>query len=78
MRQVPRPAATLILLRDSAAGPEAFMLQRSQNAVFVAGAFVFPGGAVDEADAGERMRARVLGLSDAEANARSTCPRGIA
>ncbi|MBI3370970.1 MAG: MBL fold metallo-hydrolase [Betaproteobacteria bacterium] len=52
------------------------MLQRSQNAAFVAGAFVFPGGALDEGDGGERMRARVLGLDDAEANARLNLPTG--
>lgn len=76
MRQVPRPAATLILLRDSAAGPEVFMLQRSQGAVFVAGAYVFPGGGLDDADGSARMRARVLGLSDEEASRRLNVPSG--
>jgi glyoxylase-like metal-dependent hydrolase (beta-lactamase superfamily II)/8-oxo-dGTP pyrophosphatase MutT (NUDIX family) len=47
----PRPAATLILARDSAAGPEIFLMQRHHAASFVAGAHVFPGGAVDPADA---------------------------
>jgi glyoxylase-like metal-dependent hydrolase (beta-lactamase superfamily II)/8-oxo-dGTP pyrophosphatase MutT (NUDIX family) len=49
-RLVPRPAATLILLRDSPAGPEVFMLQRTKNAVFLGGAYVFPGGSLDAAD----------------------------
>ena len=47
----PRPAATLILARDSAAGPEIFLMQRTLTANFVAGAHVFPGGAVDPGDA---------------------------
>ena len=76
MKQVPRPAATLILLRDSAAGPEVFMQQRSQSAVFIAGAYVFPGGGLDAADGSERMRARLLGLSDEEASRRLHLPSG--
>src|SRR2546425_1201988 len=44
--QVPRPAATLILLRPGAAGPEVLMIQRTQNAAFLGGAYVFPGGAL--------------------------------
>ena len=47
---VPRPAATLILLRDSAAGPEVLMLQRAKSAVFLGGAYVFPGGSLDAGD----------------------------
>ena len=47
---VPRPAATLILLRDGEAGPEIFMLKRSPSAAFVANAYVFPGGGLDAAD----------------------------
>jgi glyoxylase-like metal-dependent hydrolase (beta-lactamase superfamily II)/8-oxo-dGTP pyrophosphatase MutT (NUDIX family) len=58
---VPRPAATLILLRDSAAGPEVLMLQRTQNAVFLGGAYVFPGGSLDTADADPRVLKRVVG-----------------
>ena len=58
---VPRPAATLILLRDSAAGPEVLMLQRTQNAVFLGGAYVFPGGSLDEADADPRILKRIRG-----------------
>jgi glyoxylase-like metal-dependent hydrolase (beta-lactamase superfamily II)/8-oxo-dGTP pyrophosphatase MutT (NUDIX family) len=69
-RQHPRPAATLVLLRDAAQGPEVFMVERSHAADFVAGAYVFPGGAVDDADAHPDMQARVLGLSDAAASRR--------
>jgi glyoxylase-like metal-dependent hydrolase (beta-lactamase superfamily II)/8-oxo-dGTP pyrophosphatase MutT (NUDIX family) len=58
---VPRPAATLILLRDGASGPEVLMLQRTQNAVFLGGAYVFPGGSLDEADADPRILKRIRG-----------------
>ncbi len=51
MALVPRPAATLILLRDGAAGLEVLMMQRSKSSVFLGGAYVFPGGAVDVSDA---------------------------
>jgi hypothetical protein len=34
----PRPAATLILVRDGADGPEVFLMQRTLKASFVAGA----------------------------------------
>ena len=44
----PRPAATLLLLRDGNLGPEAFLLQRTPNAAFLAGAHVFPGGALED------------------------------
>lgn len=59
---VPRPAASLILLRDAAAGPEVLMLQRAPSAVFLGGAHVFPGGSLDEADADPRVLRRLLNL----------------
>ena len=46
-----RDAATVLVLRDSSSGPEVFMVRRHDRAVFMAGAYVFPGGAVDAADA---------------------------
>jgi 8-oxo-dGTP pyrophosphatase MutT (NUDIX family) len=46
-----RPAATAVLLRDGADGPELLLLKRLRSAGFVPGAFVFPGGRVDAADA---------------------------
>lgn len=45
-----RPAATILLLRDCAAGIEVLMTRRSLTASFAPGAFVFPGGTVDETD----------------------------
>lgn len=41
------PAATLILVQDSPGGPQVLMQQRSHNALFVGGAWVFPGGKLD-------------------------------
>jgi 8-oxo-dGTP pyrophosphatase MutT (NUDIX family) len=48
----PIPAATLILMRPSAAGgaPEILFLERTSNMAFAAGALVFPGGRIDPAD----------------------------
>lgn len=48
---VPRPAATVLLLRDGDAGLEVLMTRRSTTASFAPGAYVFPGGGIDAADA---------------------------
>jgi 8-oxo-dGTP pyrophosphatase MutT (NUDIX family) len=48
----PRPAASVILLRDAADGPEVLLLRRHGQSEVLAGNFVFPGGKVDRADAG--------------------------
>lgn len=53
----PRPAATVMLVRDSADGPEVLLLRRHGRSGFAAGAWVFPGGVVDAAD-------RDAGLAD--------------
>ena len=46
----PLPAATILLLRDFHGELQVFMQQRSYQASFVGGAFVFPGGKVDAHD----------------------------
>jgi len=46
-----RPAATVLLLRDGPQGMEVLMTRRSMTASFAPGAYVFPGGGVDTADA---------------------------
>ncbi|MEZ5649084.1 MAG: MBL fold metallo-hydrolase [Burkholderiaceae bacterium] len=46
----PRPASTVILLRDGERGLEILMTRRSMQASFAPGAYVFPGGRVDDAD----------------------------
>lgn len=55
------PAATLISWRDLPAGPEILVVQRAATMAFAAGAIVFPGGRVDEAD---RVLAADLGRSE--------------
>ncbi len=47
---IARRAATLLLLRDSAQGLQVLMTRRSGQASFAPGAFVFPGGRVDDDD----------------------------
>ena len=44
-------AATVLLLRDGALGLEVLMTRRSSSASFAPGAYVFPGGGIDAADA---------------------------
>ncbi len=46
-----RFAATLLLLRDTAQGIEVLMTRRAMTASFAPGAYVFPGGVIDAADA---------------------------
>lgn len=66
---VPRPASTIVLMRDADAGPEALLLRRNRSSGFVPGAYVFPGGRVDEADTDRRLLERADGL-DADAEPR--------
>jgi 8-oxo-dGTP pyrophosphatase MutT (NUDIX family) len=75
-----RPAATVIVLRDSPAGPEVFMVRRHDAFAFMAGAHVFPGGRVDAADHAaseewcdgvEEARQQFRGVPAAEASAYS-------
>jgi 8-oxo-dGTP pyrophosphatase MutT (NUDIX family) len=49
--EIPRAAATVVLLRDSTAGPEVLLLRRNAQASNMAGVYVFPGGKLDADDA---------------------------
>ncbi|MEB3223207.1 MAG: NUDIX hydrolase [Candidatus Sericytochromatia bacterium] len=60
----PRESATVLLLRDGAAGLEVFMVRRHLASDFVGGAYVFPGGAVDPEDESPELVCR-LGADDA-------------
>lgn len=64
-----RPAATILTVRDAHAGCEVLMLRRNLNSDFVGGAYVFPGGRVDDSDQGQAAQARTKGLSDEAASA---------
>ena len=52
-----RPAATVLLLRDTPQGIEVLMTRRSMTASFAPGAYVFPGGGVDALDAAAHAQA---------------------
>jgi 8-oxo-dGTP pyrophosphatase MutT (NUDIX family) len=65
---VPRDAATIMLVRDSADGLEVLMLRRNLASSWVGGVHLFPGGAVDPADRSSALAARCEGRSDKEAS----------
>jgi 8-oxo-dGTP pyrophosphatase MutT (NUDIX family) len=83
MAAVVREAATVILVRDAPAaaapgrrgedrpsdcGIEVFMLRRNLRSDFVGGAYVFPGGAVDEHDRHADLSGVCRGRTDADAS----------
>ena len=59
-----RPAATLVLTKDTADGLQVLLLQRTWEAVFLPGFYVFPGGAVNDSES--RCRQHSKGPADAE------------
>jgi 8-oxo-dGTP pyrophosphatase MutT (NUDIX family) len=73
----PRRAATVLLLRDTAAGPQVHMLRRRASMAFAAGAYAYPGGGVDPRDArpirwagpSQQEWAALLGVDEASAQA---------
>ena len=60
----PVPASTVALLRDVDGGVEVCMLRRPGRSSFAADAFVFPGGAVDEADGTLPDAYRIAGVRE--------------
>jgi 8-oxo-dGTP pyrophosphatase MutT (NUDIX family) len=61
----PIPASTLVIFRDQkgSTAPDLLMVERSAKMVFAAGAAVFPGGRIDDADF---IFAQTLGHDDVE------------
>jgi 8-oxo-dGTP pyrophosphatase MutT (NUDIX family) len=77
----PIPAATVILVRDRPAQCDVLMVERAGDMAFAAGAMVFPGGRIDDAD---RHYAERIGLDPAlvaairEAIEETAIPVGLA
>src|SRR5262245_24232089 len=62
------PAATVVVLRDHLShGIEVFLVRRGQKMKFMAGAFVFPGGRLDESDRAPVLPPWITGTSEAGA-----------
>jgi 8-oxo-dGTP pyrophosphatase MutT (NUDIX family) len=60
----PRPASTVILLREQAPTRfEVFLLRRHQKSVFMAGNYVYPGGTVDKSDDNEELLSQCVNSS---------------
>ncbi|MBV1949965.1 NUDIX hydrolase [Streptomyces sp. BV129] len=53
---VPRRAATVLLLKDTPAGPAVHMLRRRASMAFAGGAYAYPGGGVDPRDDDRHVR----------------------
>ena len=54
----PRPAATVVVLRPSAPRFDVLLLRRSDELAFLPGAYVFPGGRVEDTDLGASLDQR--------------------
>jgi 8-oxo-dGTP pyrophosphatase MutT (NUDIX family) len=66
MAAAPRPAATVVLLRDGPGGLEAYLQRRPLGMGFAGGLWVFPGGRVDRADRDPAVDRRWAGPSPAD------------
>jgi 8-oxo-dGTP pyrophosphatase MutT (NUDIX family) len=61
---VPRPAASVLLVRDAAStGVDVYMIRRNRGMKFLGGYYAFPGGKVDPADSEPEARSRVRGVT---------------
>jgi 8-oxo-dGTP pyrophosphatase MutT (NUDIX family) len=66
---VPRPAATVIVLRGGAERLEVLLVQRNPRSRFMGGAWVFPGGAVDRGEGSGRAALEAAALRELEEEA---------
>ena len=69
-----RDAATIILIRDRDTNPRILMGQRGAKAAFMPNKYVFPGGAVDEADSTIPLGLPLDALNNARLTEHSTRP----
>ena len=69
----PRPAATIVVVRDGDGGIEVLLSRRAERGDHNSGAWVFPGGIVDPGD--RRARDGCSGIDDATASARLALAR---
>jgi 8-oxo-dGTP pyrophosphatase MutT (NUDIX family) len=61
---IPRPAATVIVLRGDAARLEVLLVKRNPKSRFMGGAWVFPGGAVDRDEGEGQVALRAAALRE--------------
>jgi 8-oxo-dGTP pyrophosphatase MutT (NUDIX family) len=61
---VPRPAATVIVLRGGDSSLEVLLVQRNPESRFMGGAWVFPGGAVDRGEGDGEPALRAAGVRE--------------
>lgn len=66
-----RDAATVLPLREADGGFEIFLVKRHDRSGFMAGAYVFPGGTLDEADRDPALLSHVAGREPA------SCPAAL-
>jgi len=75
---VPRPAASVLLVRPGTRGPvEVYMIRRQKSMRFLGGFYAFPGGKVESADGSEASLARCFGVSSATALAAFPAADGL-
>jgi 8-oxo-dGTP pyrophosphatase MutT (NUDIX family) len=76
----PRPAASIVLLRrggkHSQRALEVLMLKRSEEAKFMPGVWVFPGGSLDEADGADEPGLRACAVRELAEEAGIELPAG--
>jgi len=66
--ETPRPASSVILVRDDTGGDlEVYMTCRQERLAVLGGYYVFPGGTLDEADSSRDIFERCMGLEPTEA-----------
>jgi 8-oxo-dGTP pyrophosphatase MutT (NUDIX family) len=78
-KQLPTPASTVVMLRPSDGVPfEVFMVKRHSTSRFMANAYVYPGGRLDDEDSDEMLLRHCHGVLGEEAAERFALPENEA